>query len=1176
MEKFLLYDFPPCENLKKLFRIMRVAILILIVSAMTVSAESYSQAKRMNINLANSTIAGVIQFVEKNSDFVFLYRNDDVNLEKKVDVNLVNASINQILDEVFENTDVTYDVYERQIVIRKASEKPTITQQQKTVSGMITDAQGIPLPGVTVIVKGTTLGTVSDVDGNFQFSVPASAETLVFSFVGMVAQEMAIGDKSQFVVVMSEDAIGLEEVIVVGYGTQKKANLTGAVDQVTSEVFENRSMGNITQGLKGVMPNLNITLPDGKPNSSPSYNIRGTTSIGQGGNALVLIDGVEGDPSLINPNDIESISLLKDAASASIYGARGVFGVVLITTKSPSKEKTSITYSGNFAVKNPVVMPDYVWDGYTWAKMFNEATYNWEGSYPSKANKTIRFSQEYLEELRMRSENPGNYTEDWAINPINGEYVYYGSTDWYDLLYKDFTTANDHNITVSGSSETTSFMITGRYLGQKGLYTYNTDDYEMYNFRSKGSIQVLPWLRFENNSQYSSSSYHNPLQTGEGGNVWRNIADEGNPMSPLFNPDGTLTHTSVYNVGNMWYGRSGYDNTKRVFKSTTGFVAQFFEDKLRVKGDFTYQNSDNNEKRVRVSVPYDKSPGVTSYVGTKYDDLRDTWRETKYMALNVYSEYENIFNEVHYLKAMVGYNYEESLYTKLEAERNGLIFEDAIDLSLALGEDMNIDGSYTAWNLLGGFSRINYSFKDKYLFEINGRYDGSSKFPDNERYAFFPSYSVGWRVSNESFWNVSDDLISNLKLRASYGSLGNGNIDAYVYQEIFGIGQSGDVLGGTKPQLTSKPDVLPDGLTWETATTTNIGLDIAMASNRLLFVGDMYLRETTDMFTIGMTLPAVFGATAPKGNYADLETKGWEASISWRDKFILKSKPFNYDLRFTLADNKSVITKFNNPEKYLDDFYEGMVVGEIWGYTNDGFFVDQADIDSHADQSRFKTTNARIIFPGDIKLMDLNGDGVVDPGTNRADDPGDRTIIGNEAPRFTFGINLGADYNSFFFSAFFQGVGKQNWFPSREASAFWGQYNRPYNPLPSWHLDNHWTPENPDAYLPRYVGRVANRSSGILRNNPQTDYLQNIAYIRMKNFQLGYNLPTALISKIGAEKAKVYISGENLWTWSPLYKITRDLDVENTGSADALLGGSGDGYNYPMLKSLSIGLTVTF
>lgn len=1179
MEKESRNGFPKKEILKKLGRFIRLLVLLLTGTVLTVAAENYAQITKMDVQLNNTSIRDVMLYIEGNSKFVFLYRNDDLDVFNKVDINLKNASIDQILDVLLKEQNVVYDVYERQIVIRKGSEEPgKINQQSKKVTGLVTGKDGTSLPGVSIVVKGTSVGIVTDPDGRFQLEIPQNAQTLVFSFVGMKTQEVNIGDQTQFVIQMEELAIGLEEVVVVGYGVQKKANLTGAVDQVTSEVFENRSITNVTQGLKGVLPNLNITLLDGRPNQAPSYNIRGTTSIGQGGDALVLIDGVEGDPSLINPNDIESVSLLKDAASASIYGARGAFGVVLITTKSPSKERTSITYDGSFSFKNPVVLPDFVWDGYTWAKMFNEAHYNWEGSYPSAANKTIRFSQEYLEELKYRSEHPDEFTEQWEINPANGEYVYYYSTDWYDLLYKDFTTANDHNITVSGSSEKTSYMLTGRYFGQKGMFTYNSDDYEMLNFRGKGSVQVFPWLQIENNSQYSQMSYHTPLNVGEGAGIWRNISDEGNPMSPMFNPDGSLSHTAVYQVGDMWYNKNGYDNLKRVFKSTSGFTAKFLNNDLRVKGDFTFQNTDDNEKRRQVPVPYSKKPGAISYVGTSTNDLRDIWRETKYMALNIYSEYENLFNDVHYLKAMIGYNYEESLYKKLQAERNGLIFEDAIDLSLALGEDISVDGSYEKWNILGGFSRINYSFKDKYLVEINGRYDGSSKFPSNERFAFFPSYSAGWRISNEPFWKISEKFISNLKFRASYGSLGNGSIASYVYQEVFNISQSSNILGGSKPQLTSRPSVLPDGLTWETSTTIDFGLDMSMFSDRLIFVGDIYQRNTTDMFTIGVTLPAVFGATPPKGNYADLETKGWEISVSWRDKFNLKSKPFNYDVRLTLADNKAVITRYNNPEKNLNDYYEGMVVGEIWGYTNEGFFKDQADINSHADQSRFKTTNARIIYPGDIKLKDINGDGKINPGTNRVGNTGDRKIIGNESPRYTFGINLGADWNKFFFSGFFQGVGKQDWWPNAEASVFWGQYNRPYNYLPRWHLNNHWTPDNPDAYLPRYVGRVANRTDGILMNNPQTDYLQNIAYIRLKNIQIGYNLPQNLISRIGAENARVYISGENIWTWSPLYKITRDLDVENSGPSDMKLssGNSGDGYNYPMLKSLSVGLSVTF
>jgi hypothetical protein len=350
-----------------------------------------------------------------------------------------------------------------------------------------------------------------------------------------------------------------------------------------------------------------------------------------------------------------------------------------------------------------------------------------------------------------------------------------------------------------------------------------------------------------------------------------------------------------------------------------------------------------------------------------------------------------------------------------------------------------------------------------------------------------------------------------------------------------------------------------------------------MLSNRLRFTGDIYVRATTDMFTLAVTPPAVFGATAPRGNYADLETKGWETSLSWNDKFMVRSKPFNYDVRLTLADNSAVITKYNNPQKRLNDYYVGMKLGEIWGYETLGFFTSAADIAGHANQSLFLSTSSGLTFPGDIKLADRNKDGVVNPGTGTVDNPGDRFIIGNSNPRYLYGINLGADWNNIFFSVFLQGVGKQDWFPSTEAGIFWGQYNRPYNKLPRWHLDNHWTPEKPDAYLPRYVSRLANRNGGILRE-AQTKYLQNIAYLRLKNIQVGYNLPKQLISKIHATNVRVYFSGENLMTWSPLYKRTRDLDVENTGVSDQVFTttNQGDGYNYSMIKGITFGLSITF
>ena len=1051
-------------------------------------------------------------------------------------------------------------------------------QVLRDISGKVTDDSGMPLPGVSVVVRGTSIGSVTDNDGSFRFSIPSNAQQLVFSFVGMKSMEVSVEGRTTFNVVLEEETIGVDEVVIVGYGVQKKANLTGAVDQVNSEAFENRSMTNLTQGLKGVMPNLNIRLLDGKPNQAPSYNIRGATSIGQGGNALVLIDGVEGDPSLLNPNDIASVSLLKDAASASIYGARGAFGVVLITTRNPEKEKTSVTVSTSMTVKNPITVPDFVSDGYTWAKYFAESFVNWEGTFPQAVNKSLKFSQAYLNELERRATNPLPTDKEVEIDPVTGEYVYYASTDHYDLLYKDYTLANEQNISISGASKTTSYMLTGRYFGQNGLFRYNTDDYEQMNLRSKGSVQVFPWLLIENNSEYSDMKYHNPLNVGEGAGIWRNIGDEGHPLAPIFNPDGTITMSGVYNIGDMWYGKNGYDFNRRIFKNRSAFTASFLKDVLRIKGDFSFQNTDNNETRKQVPVPYSNKPGVIAYVGTTLNDLREINRETKYLATNLYAEFENSFADAHYFKFLAGYNYEQSTYKRVLAQRNGLIFEDATDINLALGQSIVTEGGYEMWNILGGFGRINYSYKDRYLVEVNGRYDGSSKFPENQRYAFFPSYSAGWRISNEPFWKVNPDLVSSLKLRASYGSLGNGNIGSYVYQETLSINQSGRILNGVRPQYTSRPSVLPEGLTWETATTINAGLDFSMLNNRLGFIGDYYIRNTTDMFTIGMTLPAVFGATAPRGNYADMETKGWEIMLTWNDKFNVKSKPFQYDLRFTLADNKSVITKYNNPDKFLTDYYEGMVIGEIWGYETEGFFIDQADIDNHAIQTpRFLTTSSGKIFPGDIKLKNRNDDNEITPGKNTADDPGDQFIIGNSRARFMYSFNIGANWNNFFLSTFFQGVGKQDWWPSSESEIFWGQYNRPYNKLPRWHIENHWTPDNLDAYMPRYVSRQANRSGGILRS-PQTKYLQNIAYIRMQNIQFGYNLPQSVSSRISAENVKIFFSGENLFTWSPLYKLTRDIDVDNTGPSDQLFtsGNSGDGYNYPMMKSMTLGLSVTF
>jgi TonB-linked SusC/RagA family outer membrane protein len=601
---------------------------------------------------------------------------------------------------------------------------------------------------------------------------------------------------------------------------------------------------------------------------------------------------------------------------------------------------------------------------------------------------------------------------------------------------------------------------------------------------------------------------------------------------------------------------------------------------LRVNVDLTFRNTNNYRYQKRVQVPFSNFVGVTAFVGQTTNDISIDDRKTNYWATNAYAEYENNFGKNHYLKAMVGYNYEQSTFNRVAVQRNGIIFDDASDLNLALGQSINTGGGYEQWAILGGFSRLNYAFKDRYLIEVNARYDGSSKFPSNQQFGFFPSVSAGWKVNKESFWNVSPRSISELKVRASYGSLGNGNIASYAFQEAFNISQSGVILNGARPQTTRNPAVIPDGLTWETSTTSNIGLDVTMLSGRLSFSGDAYIRKTTDMFTIGLTPPAVFGAATPRGNYADLTTRGWETSISWKDRIGKGKKPFRYDVRVVLSDNITKIDKYNNPNKLLSDFYEGQTIGEIWGYETEGFFIDAADVASHARQDpQMRASPTGLWFPGDIKLRDRNKDGLINVGENRVGNPGDRRIIGNSSARYSYGINLGAEWNSIFFSVFFQGVGKQQWYPSTEAEMFWGQYNRPYNNVPTFHVGNMWTPENPNAYFPRTMSRAASNATTRTLGVAQTRYLQNVAYLRMKNIQLGYNLPKNWISRIGAQYLRVYFSGENLFTASPMYKIVKNtIDVENAvqSDRDVTTGTSGDGYNYPMLKSFSFGVNVGF
>ncbi|MGA6120826.1 SusC/RagA family TonB-linked outer membrane protein [Sphingobacterium anhuiense] len=1059
---------------------------------------------------------------------------------------------------------------------------PLYGQQKGRVKGTVVSQTGSLLSGVTVTVTDSLnkviTNTATDAKGLFLFESLEAGKSynIRFSIVGYGNKEennfiVKPADNNSILIRMEEGSSQLDEVVVVGYGTQKKANLTGAVDMVGKEVFEGRMAANATQMLQGAVPNLNINLADGKPSRSASFNIRGTTSIGQGGAALVLIDGVEGDPANLNPDDIESVSVLKDASSAAIYGSRGTFGVVLISTKKAKQGRTSINYSGSLASQKPTATPQFVTDGYTYASHFSEAYNSWNNysSIPSKMNKTQPFSLAWLEEFKRR--NDAGIQEQVTVDG-NGNYVYYGNEDYYKALIKDNTMAQNHNIAINGSSGKTDFYLSGRYYGYDGLYRYNTDKFRSLNLRAKGGIQVTNWLRIANNLDYSAKKYHIPMTVGEGGNILRNIADEGHPTSPIFNPDGTLSYSAAYSVGDFIMSKNGKDTDDGLLRNTTSFETKFFNNTFRVKGDFTFMNKDDVATRIRIPIPYSIKEGEILQLATQYNDISKYVLQERNLFTNIYAEYENTFKQNHYFKGLIGYNYEQKVRESVDVSKNGLLTNDVSNINLALGDAITASGNYEKYRIAGLFFRANYAYKDRYLFEVNGRYDGSSKFPIGSQWAFFPSASLGWRASQEDFWSVNPEIISDLKFRGSYGSLGNGNIKSYSFLQIYNISTSDRIINGERPRYTQQPVVLPDQLTWETATTANFGMDMSFLNGKLQLVADMYTRKTTDMFTVGMTLPDIFGATSPKGNYADMTTNGYELTLSYNNRFDVAGKSLRYSIRGTLADYKSKIDKYNNLTGTLGDYYAGQTVGEIWGYETQGLFQSQAEIDNAAKQILIKSSSAGIVYPGDVRFADLNGDGKIDYGTNTLDNHGDKKIIGNKDPRYIYGFNFNADWNGISLSTFFQGVGRQNWYPSNE-SIFWGQYNRPYNNLPEWHLNNYWTEDNKGAYLPRYAGY--NQS---IKETPQTRYLQNVGYIRLKNIQVGYSLPKSIVSRWGFQDIKASLSGENLWSWSPFYKHTRDLDVSNIGSSDPDISDSnaGDGFNYPTMKSISLGISVTF
>lgn len=1163
---------PPSCVLAQILRIMKLACILLFAALLSLKAEVLAQKITLSENRA--PLEKVLKEIRKQSGYDLVYTLPSLSSARLVTIKVTAMPLTEVLDRCFSNQPLNYSIENKTIII--VSKKEPVMPYVLPITGKVTDTKGSPLTGVTVKIKDSKIATVTNSAGEYVINSSDGTGTLVFSFIGFETKEVSINNQTGISIQLSETNSSLNEVVVVGYGTQKKANLTGAVDQVGSKVFEERPLPSITRALQGELPNLNIRMTDGKPTREATYNIRGTGSIGAGGSALVLIDGVAGDPNLLNPNDVESVSILKDASSAAIYGARGAFGVVLITTKNPVADKTQVRFSSNYTINQQTVTPRLVSNGYTWAKMYDEAYFGFYDykTHPSGVNNSFPFSLTYLDELKAHDDDPT--LPKVGINTSNGNYVYYGNTDWTKELYRKNAPALENALSLSGGSKKVNYYLSGRYYTQGGVFRYSTDDFNKYNFRAKGNIELAPWLSVTNNTDYSNQKYFYPLSSIYRQPILRNLADQGFPMAPMFNPDGTLTRNGAYTVGEFYQGNSNSTTRESYFRNTTSFAANFFDKRLKINADFTYSSDLTTDDQKFTPVNYSVKPGETVQEGI--NKLSKKTGKLDYYAANVYGEFSQQVKK-HSFKALLGYNLEFSSFRQNYEERDGLLDPNFPVFNMTDGLVYNLTGGGEEWGVIGGFYRLNYGYDNRYLVELNGRYDGSSKFPNDQRFGFFPSASAGWRVSEEDFLKGAASWLSNLKFRGSYGSLGNGNISPYRFIETIGVTKSSLLLNGVMPSYVRNPAVLPDGLTWEKATTLDLGADIGFFKDRLNITADWYNRKTTGMFTALQPLPATFGSTVPQGNNADLSTKGWELSIAWRDR-IGSDNPLSYNIKLVLSNNKSKITKFNNPTGSLGTYYAGQTLGDVWGYETEGLFTSLDDIAQHANQSFIPVSASNTLLPGDVKFKDLNGDGVINNGTNTFANHGDLKIIGNTTPQYAFGINLGADWNNFGISAFFQGIAKRDWWPGSEANLFWGQYGRPYSMLPESILGNYWTPDNPDAYFPRYRGYEALNSQNRELVVVQTRYLQNASYIRLKTLTFNYSLPKTVVKRLHISAARIFLTGQNLWTYSPMYKITKNFDPEVIEASDPETTpdgtNSGNGYNYPMLKSYTIGLDITF
>lgn len=1112
---------------------MRLTFLFLFVGLMQVSASLYSQSTKLNLDLRNTRVSDVLEAIENQSEFRFAYSAEYIDMNRKVNVDVKGKNIEQTLSVLFEGTNVKYSINDRHILLFQEGMNPAGTNQQKSVSGKVTDTSGLPMPGVSVAVKGTTTGTITDSNGNYSFTNLADNAILVYSFVGMKTQEKAVGGKSQINITLEEEAIGVDEVVVVGYGTRQKKSLIGAVDQVTSSLIEDRPVGNTMQALQGAAANLTIQQRSMNPNdNSMNINIRGVSTMNNN-DPLIVIDGIITEMeslNKLNPADIDNVSVLKDAGSAAIYGSRSSNGVILVTTKKGNKNgKPTVRFNSMVGYQNPHVLFAPV-KGYENALLKNQALIN-GGSSPIYSPEQIRTYQQ-------------NGDGQWFLDGI-----------LQDALQQNY------NASISGGNQTSTYMISAGFYDQESNFVGNYGA-KRYNFRTNlvneyGKLKISALMAYNRTMQNAPNSstgnlivdgsrlpnYYNYKMKAENGHYLINdVLSEFNPLG-LLEAGGFQKKDEDNFIGSL----------NGEFKVAKGLTA---------KGVVGLDLSANHRFIRSLEVPFYASETAT-VPNSFANSTRNTedYNEKKYILNTQFLlDYNRTFKDVHQVSGLLGVSNES--YTRQANE----IKKKYTDRDLGLPESAteldptsyNTPAQTQERSIYSVFGRAGYSYLDKYYGEMSFRYDGSSKFAEDFRWGFFPSFSAGWRLSEENFMASYKERFGDLKLRGSYGVLGNQNVDDYSYFTTYTVytnsyGFNNKAVSGTGFSFGNKE------LQWEQSANLNIGVDASFFEGKLYGSVD-YFNKLTSNILLTPVVPTVFGGAVAKENAGEMRNQGWELTLGYRTQ----TGDFKHNINLNLADSKNEVVDFggneqiNSSDQMLKIIREGEALGSYFGYQTDGFFNNYEEIANAA------LPIGATVQPGDVRYKDQNNDDVIDEK--------DRTVLGNAFPRYTFGLTYELKWKGFDFSMLFQGVGKRDMFLRGELVE---PFHSNYSYVTYTHQLDFWTPVNTDARWPR----LSAPGSASNTNNYQKSsdiYLFDAAYLRLKNIQLGYTIPNSLCSKVGIQKLRLSMTAQNLFT---LTKNTF-IDPESTefGSNMGGTGGAGanSGRNYPTLRYFGFGLDVEF